>query len=77
MSKMNAFAFTINNYTSAHRHLVETRTSKNSLLLERLKKKIGRQTRVMIRIGDETAPTTNTRHLQVTAPDKGGTRIFT
>lgn len=77
MSKMNAFCITINNYTSEHRNLVETRRSGQSELLNRLKKKVGAQTRVMLRIGDETAPSTGTKHLQVSDPNKGGTLIFT
>lgn len=67
MMLFRAAALTINNPTADHRLLcVPVMGQGMSELEKRIKKRFG-NSRVMVLIGDETAPTTGTPHLQVSA----------
>lgn len=62
MSTYQGAAVTINNYDAAHVALCELRRSGECELLTRAKKIPGR---VSIFLGEEEAPTTKTKHIQV------------
>lgn len=64
LTTMNCFAATINNPTQQHRDVLTLRSTGdgNCVLKERCIKLGGSW---LVLVGDETAPTTGTRHLQV------------